>query len=93
MPHAADDDDDAGRASTDVDESWFLVRLDLERIRRNLAREDGRPRAQADVRAFLIDAGFRDIGGGASWLVREVDLGHVQPAEVTSIEAHDGPQE
>jgi hypothetical protein len=91
MRATPDEDDVDVDASADAGavEQWFLIRLDLERIRLNLVREDGRTRSGQDVRAWLGEAGFRPAG--AAWLVRESDVGHVQPAEVTAIEEHELP--
>jgi hypothetical protein len=63
----------------------LFVQLDLDLIRRNLGREDGgREVSEAQVRAWLVDAGFEPWGEG--WLVNEPDLGQVEPSEVIWIE-------
>jgi hypothetical protein len=63
------------------------VQLDLERIRANLAKEDRRPFTEAEVQRWLIDAGFEPAAG--RWLVKEKDLGQLDPSEVLSIEDSD----
>lgn len=60
----------------------FRVRIDLERLRRSLSREDGALKSLEQVLAFLRDAGFQPQPDG-SWIVREADLGHLRPEEVT----------
>jgi hypothetical protein len=61
-------------------ERWLRVRLDLNKLRAALSREDGRQYSSGEVRMWLLDAGFRP--SEENWLVREVDLGQVQPGEV-----------
>jgi hypothetical protein len=70
-------------------ERWFIVQLDLERIRSSFSRDDGCEYDLAHVRKWLSDAGFRPDPNG--WLVRERDLAQVQPDEVTAIDEHPGP--
>jgi hypothetical protein len=70
-------------------DQWFFVQLNLERIRRSLSRDD-RTEYQADyVREWLTRSGFHPVADG--WLVREADLGLVDPTEVTRIEGYLGP--
>jgi len=80
---------------------WFRVTLDLEGIRRSLARADGTEHTIEYVRAWLIESGFRpvDEAGDAgeagdtweAWVVREAELGAVEPGEVKAIEEVPGP--
>jgi len=64
-------------------ERWFILELDLSRLRTTLSTADRCEYTSADVRQWLVDAGFRPMGDG--WLVREADVGQVEPDEVTSI--------
>lgn len=65
----------------------LAVQLDLERIRANLSNEDGCEFTPAEVKRWLGDAGFRLAG--AVWIVREKDLGQLDPSEVISVEDYD----
>ena len=60
----------------------FRVKIDWERLRGHLSREDGEEKSDAQIRQFLHDAGFRREGGGDTWTVSEADLGHLRPEEV-----------
>ena len=60
----------------------LLIRLHLDRIRANLAREDGREWSEEAVRRWLIEAGFTPTDVG--WLVDEPNLGQLDPSEVES---------
>lgn len=62
----------------------FRVKVDVSAVARNLAREEKRAINESDVLKLLEDAGFKREG--ANWIVRESDLGLLQPAEVLSIE-------
>jgi hypothetical protein len=68
---------------------WYFVRLDLERIRRHLSKEDRTTYPLEYVTQWLQEAGFHLKEAG--WLVRGQDLGQVDPVEVTSIEEWRGP--
>jgi hypothetical protein len=68
----------------DMADLWYLVRLDLERIRRHLSKEDKTTYSLEYVTQWLQAASFHPKDDG--WLVRGPDLGEVDPAEVTSIE-------
>ena len=59
----------------------FSIAIDLDRLRENLSKEEGRPMTAAEVLDWLRDAGFVQVPGG-SWNVRECDLGHLTPDEV-----------
>ena len=72
---------------------WFRVSLDLERIRRSLSRADAAEYPIEYVLSWLTESGFRHAGDGA-WIVREADLGAVEPDEVRTIEElPEGPAE
>jgi hypothetical protein len=81
--------DHTARSGGDVTETRYLVRLDLEAVRRCLSREDRTTYSLDRVRQWLRDAGFRPMENG--WLVRAADLGQVQPSEVLHIEPWLGP--
>ena len=70
-------------------EGWYIVPLDLEAIRRNLAKADRATYSTEYVEQWLRDAGFHRAEKG--WLVRSNELGQVQPSEVVSIEEWRGP--
>jgi hypothetical protein len=60
------------------------VHLDLRRLRDALSREDGCEYTIGDVRRWLQHARFRPLED--VWLVREADLGQVQPSEVVTLD-------
>jgi hypothetical protein len=62
--------------------SKLRVRVDLVRLRSNLTHEDGRDNNA--VRRWLIEAGFLPEADDW-WLVREDDLGHLEPSEVLDV--------
>ena len=85
-------------AANIMSDRWFRVTLDLEGIRRSLARADRTEHTIEYVRAWLIKSGFRPVDdagdagdAGDTWVVREADLGAVEPAEVRTIEEVPGP--
>ena len=57
----------------------FLVRIKLDTLRANLSSADGEVYSRADVRRWLLDAGFQPAGGW--WRVNESGL-LLDPAEV-----------
>jgi hypothetical protein len=57
------------------------VRINVPVLRENLADLTGRSWCDAEVLAWLVDAGFSKSDGG-TWLVREVDLGQLESTEV-----------
>ena len=57
----------------------FLVRIKLEELRANLSAADGEAYTRADVRQWLLDAGFEPAGQW--WRVPESGL-LLDPAEV-----------
>lgn len=58
----------------------FIVKLDLERIRRHLSKEEGREVTPPEVLTWLRDAGFVQTPEG--WEIPEHDLGQLRPSEV-----------
>ncbi len=59
----------------------FLVKIRTERLRANLSAADGADYSRADVRRWLLDAGFQPAG--ASWRVDKSNL-LLEPAEVAA---------
>ena len=59
----------------------FAVRIDLERLRTNLSRQESRELLPDEVLTWLREAGFEPLEQGF-WQVREPDLGQVEPDEV-----------
>jgi hypothetical protein len=57
----------------------FLVRIKLEVLRANLSAADGEAYTRADVRQWLLDAGFEPAGEW--WRVSESGL-LLEPSEV-----------
>jgi hypothetical protein len=68
----------------------FKIRLDWAALRSNLSREHGHQVSDQEITGWLTEAGFNP--SGEEWLVREENLGHVQPEEVTEAEII-GPDE
>lgn len=62
----------------------FKITINLERLRENLSRQEGRPLSEAEVLQWLEDAGCRR--SDAHWEVHEADLGQLDPGEVISAE-------
>ena len=63
---------------------WLRVEINIAALRASLSREDRREYSVKDVCQWLRDAGFREAG--RDWIVREPDLGHLQPDEVIAID-------
>jgi hypothetical protein len=63
----------------------FRIRVNRELLRSHLAREDGEVVSETRVCQQLIEAGFSPQEGD-HWLVREANLGFLQPSEVEAIE-------
>jgi hypothetical protein len=63
---------------------WIRVGLKRELLRRHLARENGSSPTDNEIDQWLRDAGFEHRGKD-QWLVRERDLGHLDPSEVSSV--------
>ena len=57
----------------------FLVRIKLDVLRANLSAADGQAYSRADIRQWLLDAGFEPAGEW--WRVRESGL-LLDPEEV-----------
>jgi hypothetical protein len=58
----------------------FVLKLDLEQVRRHLSREEGREFSPSEVLAWLHDAGF--VRTPAGWEAPEHHLGQLWPSEV-----------
>ena len=65
----------------------FRITLNRDALRANRAREEKRAVSDAEIDKWLIEAGFRKDGD--AWIVREEDLGHLDPSEVNSAEEHE----
>lgn len=61
-----------------------FVTLDVEHVRANLSREDGRGATDADVYALLFESGFRRFG--ERWVGPEEALSVLRPEEVAALE-------
>ena len=68
----------------------FKIRLNRAELRGNLSREHGHHVSDDEINAWLTEAGF--TASGDDWVVREENLGHLQPEEVTEAEVI-GPDE
>ena len=62
----------------------FRISIDHAALRANLSRQEQRVLNEQEVRCWLRDAGF--MPAGDRWLVREPDLGQLEPEEVSSAE-------
>jgi hypothetical protein len=62
----------------------FRIRIRDELLRAHLERENEEFVSAGELREFLSHAGFTPYGD--QWLVREADLGVLDPEEVVSIE-------
>jgi hypothetical protein len=61
------------------------IRIDWVRLQQNMSKQEGRAVGDDEIHQWLTDAGFtRDRED--SWIVNEPDLGHLDPAEVLSVE-------
>jgi hypothetical protein len=65
-----------------------IVDINLSAVAANLSKEERRHVSELEVRQWLHDAGFRPHG--KRWIVNELDLGHLDPTEVRSLE--DAPE-
>lgn len=86
-----------GRGSSDVaalehrmPARRLLVDIDLVTLGASLAKEEGRPVSEDEVRQWLLDAGFTPHQG--LWIVSEPDLGQLDPSEVRSVEDAPRPE-
>jgi hypothetical protein len=67
----------------------LIIEIDIPVVVAHLSREEGRDVTEADVRQWLLDAGFTPRGG--RWIVNEPDLGQMDPSEVRYVD--DAPSE
>ena len=74
----------ADTATAGRNERRVRVRINLSLLRENLSNADGRRWTESEVDRWLRDAKF--TGDGDGWIVREADLGQLEPEEVTSLE-------
>ena len=58
----------------------FVLKLNLDRLRQQLSREEGRPISMDELHHWLRDAGFRQTANG--WEIEERHLGQLLPSEV-----------
>lgn len=56
------------------------IAIDVDLLRENVSKADGRPWTDAEVEQWLVDAGFTPDGD--QW----ADLGQLEPNEVTHME-------
>src|SRR5215207_1672098 len=69
----------------------FRAELDLDLIAANLSKENRDGVSSAEVLTWLNESGFFRTSAG--WLVREADLGQVNPAEVKRLDLFEGQDE
>ena len=62
----------------------FRILIDLRLLRENMSRAEGGSLTEAQVVRWLLDAGF--VPDGDHWMVREEDLGQLEPAEVLAVD-------
>jgi len=62
----------------------FRIRVRRELLRAHLEHENNEFVSEGELREFLTSAGFTPHGD--QWLVREADLGILDPEEVATIE-------
>lgn len=62
----------------------FRILIDLRLLRENMSRAEGRSLTDGEVQRWLLEAGFQPAGD--HWVVREADLGQLDPAEVLAVE-------
>ena len=62
----------------------LLIRINLEKVRANMSKQEGRQLSEREVQDWLSDANFTAVGD--QWLVNEPDLGQLDPSEVLSVE-------
>jgi hypothetical protein len=58
----------------------FMVSINWKALQTHLAKEHGHALSTEDIHAWLRDAGF--VQTGDRWLVKEKDLGALDPSEV-----------
>ena len=66
----------------------LIVDIDVAVLTAHLSKEEGHPVSEADVRQWLLDAGFKPHG--ERWIVNEPDLGQLDPSEVRAVD--DAPE-
>ena len=64
---------------------WIRIGLRRNVLREHLAQENGAHPTDAAIDQWLRDAGFM-LRGEDQWVVREEDLGHLHPSEVSTVE-------
>ena len=62
----------------------FVVRVDLERVRKSVSHADGMNYSEEAITQLLEASGFIPQPDG-SWIVSESDLGLLQPDEIISL--------
>jgi hypothetical protein len=62
----------------------FLISLDWDALRKHLNQEHNRELSLDEIQSWLVDAGFKPQGD--HWLVKEQDLGVLDPSEVLTAE-------
>jgi hypothetical protein len=62
---------------------WIRVGINRKLLRKHLSQENGSAISSAQIDQWLIEAGFTQRSGD-QWVVREADLGQLDPSEVTS---------
>ena len=60
------------------------IRINLNLLRENVSKAEGRPWSEAEVLQWLRDAGF--TADGDWWFGPEADVGQLDPEEVTAVE-------
>ena len=63
------------------------IRINLELLRENISKGEGRLWSEDEVLQWLRDAGF--VADGDWWVTAEADLGQLDPAEVDAVEDAD----
>jgi hypothetical protein len=69
----------------------FKITIDLKRLREHLSAQEGHALSDADVLAWLHDAGFKKLDD--HWQVAEPDLGQLEEDEVLSASVIAGESE
>jgi hypothetical protein len=65
----------------------FRIRINLELLRENVSKAEGRVWSNAEVLQWLHDAGF--TRAGEWWITEEANLGQLEPEEVIAVEDAD----
>jgi len=61
------------------------IRINWPRLLANMSKQEGRAMSREEVRQWLVDAGFTHDEDDY-WIVKEPDLGQLEPSEVISVE-------